>query len=211
MEPPLRRVLTALPTTQDGILTTWNDDRGFGFITAASGSRFFVHISAFDHPALRPEQGDIVSFAPGVGADGRPRATRVNGVGGRSNRARPRPASVTYAWIVALAVGLIVAIVFGAAPVWLAAVYAVMSALTFALYAIDKSSARMRGQRTPESLLHTLELLGGWPGALLAQQWLRHKSAKQSYLQTFWVVVALNLAALIVVSLPWFWVWMRTI
>jgi uncharacterized membrane protein YsdA (DUF1294 family) len=42
---------------------------------------------------------------------------------------------------------------------------------------------------------------------LLAQQWLRHKSAKRSYLRTFWLVVVLNVAALVVVSLPWFWAW----
>ena len=190
-----------MPATQDGILTTWNDDRGFGFITTASGSRFFVHISAFGHPALRPEQGDIVSFVAGVDADGRPRAMRVNGVGGHADRGRPRPASVTYAWILALIIGLIVAIVFGAAPVWIAGVYAGMSVVTFGMYAIDKSSARMRGQRTPEALLHALELLGGWPGALLAQQWLRHKSVKRGYRRWFWVFVALNIVALIVVSL----------
>ena len=200
-----------MPSTQDGILTTWNEDRGFGFITTAAGSRFFVHISAFGRPALRPEQGDIVSFTAGVDADGRPRATRVDGVGGRSDRARPRPASVTYAWILALVVGLIVAILFGAAPVWLAAVYAVMSLLTFGLYAIDKSSARVGGQRTPERLLHTLELLCGWPGALLGQQWLHHKSVKKSYLAAFWVAVVLNIAALVVVSLPWFWTWVRSV
>ncbi len=182
----MRGLLSPLPSTQDGILTTWNDDRGFGFITTASGARFFVHISAFGHPARRPEQGDLISFASAVDADGRARATRVNGIGGRGDRGRPRPASVTYAWILTLAIGLIVAILFGAAPVWVAAVYAGMSIITFGMYAIDKSSARMGGQRTPETLLHTLELLGGWPGAL-AQQWLRHKSVKRSYRRWFWL------------------------
>lgn len=189
-----------MQASQDGILTTWNDDRGFGFITASSRTRYFVHISAFGRPVLRPEQGDLVSFTPGTDAHGRLQATRVDGVGGRV-RSR-RPASLTYGWIIALVIGLAVAIQFGTAPLWVVAVYAGMSALTFAVYAIDKSSARRGGRRQPEQLLHTLELFGGWPGGLLAQQWLHHKSAKKSYLTSFWVMVGLNVATLVVISLP---------
>ena len=29
--------------------------------------------------------------------------------------------------------------------------------------------------------LHTLELIGGWPAAFLAQRWLRHKCSKRSF------------------------------
>jgi hypothetical protein len=40
--------------------------------------------------------------------------------------------------------------------------------------------------RTPEKVLHASELLGGWPGALLAQQLFRHKTRKVSYQLVFW-------------------------
>jgi uncharacterized membrane protein YsdA (DUF1294 family) len=50
------------------------------------------------------------------------------------------------------------------------AVYGLMSLITFAVYFFDKRTARHGRPRTPEVTLHVLELLGGWPGALLAQR-----------------------------------------
>ena len=76
---------------------------------------------------------------------------------------------------------------------WLpAAIYALMSVVAFALYGYDKQQARHGGQRTPEKLLHATELLGGWPGALLAQQVFRHKTRKFSYQLVFWLIVLLH-------------------
>ncbi len=80
-------------------------------------------------------------------------------------------------------------------PLWVGAVYLVASAACFCAYALDKSAARAGRRRTPESTLLMLGLACGWPGAVLAQQWLRHKSAKQSFRLPFHVTVALNLLA----------------
>lgn len=90
--------------------------------------------------------------------------------------------------------GFLVAAATGMVPAALAGFYAVLSGATFCVYAIDKTAARRGARRTPESTLHLASLLGGWPGALLAQQWLRHKSAKGEFLVVFWVTVAVNLA-----------------
>lgn len=72
----------------------------------------------------------------------------------------------------------------------------ISSAVTFIVYALDKFSARRHGWRIPENLLHLLALLGGWPGALAAQQALRHKSRKQRFLLVFWITVVINLGLL---------------
>jgi uncharacterized membrane protein YsdA (DUF1294 family) len=76
---------------------------------------------------------------------------------------------------------------------WLpAAIYLGMSLLVFGLYWRDKRQARLDGWRTPEKVLHGVELLGGWPGALLAQQAFRHKTRKFSYQVVFWLIVLLH-------------------
>ncbi len=57
-------------------------------------------------------------------------------------------------------------------------IYAAMSLVTFAAFALDKRAAVKGLRRTPEATLHTLELFGGWPGALLAMSFVRHKNRK---------------------------------
>jgi len=77
------------------------------------------------------------------------------------------------------------------------ALYLVASLLTFLMYAIDKSAAQKGAWRTKESTLHLLSLVGGWPGALVAQEKLRHKSRKQSFRFVFWCTVLLNCSAFV--------------
>lgn len=80
-------------------------------------------------------------------------------------------------------------------PSWVALAYGVASALCFAVYAWDKAAAVRGRWRTPERTLLLLGLAGGWPGAILAQQWLRHKSSKTAFRAVFWCTVAANVAA----------------
>jgi uncharacterized membrane protein YsdA (DUF1294 family) len=70
--------------------------------------------------------------------------------------------------------------------------YTVASLVAFGLYWYDKQQARTGQWRTPENVLHGVELLGGWPGALVAQQVFRHKTRKVSYQVFFWLIVALH-------------------
>ncbi|WCM90742.1 DUF1294 domain-containing protein [Acidovorax sp. NCPPB 3576] len=78
---------------------------------------------------------------------------------------------------------------------WLVALVGV-NLVTFAVYASDKAAARSGGWRTSEQRLHLLALLGGWPAAWWAQQWLRHKSSKASFRAVYWVTVVANCAGL---------------
>jgi len=77
----------------------------------------------------------------------------------------------------------------------IAAAYLVMSVATFAAFAFDKRAARRGRPRTPERVLHTLELLGGWPGALAAQRLLRHKSKKPAYRLVLALIIAAHILA----------------
>lgn len=95
------------------------------------------------------------------------------------------------------------AALFWRVPVAVGLGYLALSALTFAVYAIDKAAARANRQRTPEKTLHVLAVLGGWPGALIAQEWLRHKSIKPAFRAVFWVTVAVNVAAFLFLASPY--------
>ncbi len=79
---------------------------------------------------------------------------------------------------------------------WFVGFYALMSVLSFSLYGLDKRASVRGGWRTPEARLHLVELLGGWPGALLAQRVFRHKTRKTSFRVVFYLAVAANLVAL---------------
>lgn len=79
-------------------------------------------------------------------------------------------------------------------PVPMAALGLGASGLSYFMYRVDKSAAQRGGRRTPESTLHLVDLLGGWPGALVAQQQFRHKTAKASFQAVFWGTVVVNLA-----------------
>lgn len=67
-----------------------------------------------------------------------------------------------------------------------------ISVLTYWIYARDKRHAQLQEWRVPESTLHLLELLGGWPGAFVAQRRLRHKCSKRSYQIVFGGIVLIH-------------------
>ncbi|HRP62545.1 MAG TPA: DUF1294 domain-containing protein [Phycisphaerales bacterium] len=75
---------------------------------------------------------------------------------------------------------------------WAGACYALMSVVTILAFWHDKRAATRGRARTRESTLHLLELLGGWPGAIVAQRWLRHKNRKTSYNVVLWLIILLH-------------------
>ena len=81
--------------------------------------------------------------------------------------------------------------------------YTILSGVTYLAYAHDKRRSRGRGWRVSEKTLHTLELLGGWPGAYLASSRLRHKTRKRSFRVKRAAMTTLNLAALIALINVW--------
>ena len=71
-------------------------------------------------------------------------------------------------------------------------IYAVASVAAFIAYGLDKRAATRGRWRVPEASLHLIELLGGFPGALLGQHAFRHKRRKARYMIIFWLIVALH-------------------
>src|SRR5690349_13411126 len=91
---------------------------------------------------------------------------------------KPLPASISWGVLIAFVAAFALAFLLLELPWWLPALYAVMSVIAFAAYALDKRAARRGSPRTSEQTLLTLGFLGGWPGAVVAQQVFRHKTRK---------------------------------
>lgn len=180
-----------------GKLITWNDEKGYGFIAPFSGAaQVFIHARAFGNRARRPELDDVVTYTLSKDKQGRPRA--VNAVLAGDKRP-PRTKRRSPAWAILGAVIFFsaagAAVLVANLPPAILLIYLAASVVTFIAYAIDKSAARKGRWRTQEGTLHLLAVIGGWPGALVAQSVLRHKSSKQPFRVIFWLTVILNCVA----------------
>jgi len=139
--------------------------------------------------------GQRVSFTVERTAEGRIRATKIRYLSesGRPLRTQRRnPGTMSYIVLASFAVAISIVTVIGALPWHFAALYLLMSVITFSLYARDKKAALAKQWRVSESALLGLGLFGGWPGAIFAQQRLRHKTQKPMFRQAFWGTVVLN-------------------
>lgn len=182
------------PPRYQGKITSWKDEQGFGFITPnGGGPEVFLHIKSFNGHGGRPAGGETVTYALFTTDKGQPRAENVSFV--RRKGMRP---SIATAWTVAVLFLAFVGacVLAGQLPPQVLYAYLGLSMLAFLVYAHDKSAARNGRWRTEESVLHLLGLVGGWPGALVARQVLRHKSKKLAFRTGFWTTVILNIAAL---------------
>jgi uncharacterized membrane protein YsdA (DUF1294 family)/cold shock CspA family protein len=165
-------------------IVEWDNRKGYSFLQAGNG-KLFPHHRDFAERHKRSAVGDVVRFTIGQDAKGRTcgkNAVHVND-GGR---------------ITVLAVLLLACLLLlptfallrrGVAFWWVGAYVLVMGALSYGSYAMDKRRARIKAWRISESGLHLTELIGGWPGAFLAQRRLRHKVSKPSFRVLFWLIV----------------------
>ena len=177
-----------------GKITHWNQEKGYGFITPSAGAKqVFVHISAFHGRAIQPEVNQLVEFSLSTDRQGRPCAVQVSKVGARMPAQSKRKGRLSYKLGAAAFLGIVViTVLFGAIPIEILFVYLFASLLTYLVYYFDKTAAQKGSWRTQESTLHALSLFGGWPGALIAQETLRHKSRKATFRFGFWLTVILN-------------------
>lgn len=182
-----------------GRLTSWHDEKGFGFITPLDGGRrVFVHINAFANRGRRPQVLQTVTYRLSSDSQGRPCAVDATLAGDRLPAMGTRDKAPLPLIAAGCFLGLVGLLVFASrVPALVLAIYIAGSLLTFISYAADKSAAKKGRWRTSENTLHLLSLFGGWPGALVAQHTLRHKSRKQSFRSVFWFTVWLNCGALL--------------
>lgn len=195
----------------EGNLKSWNDERGFGFIEPRHGGQeIFVHIKSFDGRPHRPEIGLPVSFEVELNSEGKKRARRVQILRAsraaklKRNKSPAQWGTATYFAIPLFLIVFTVAAIAWRVPRWVAVAYLVISVTCFIAYAIDKSAAVAGRRRIPESTLIFLGLIGGWPGAIVAQQLLRHKSIKTEFRSAFWGSVLINVVLFIGLTSPLF-------
>jgi uncharacterized membrane protein YsdA (DUF1294 family)/cold shock CspA family protein len=190
---------------QHGELIEWNDERGFGFIHPDSGGpRLFVHISQIGRIATRPRLGDRVSYAIGRGRDGGPAAVNVTIAGANPVKARAlargtgpaaRPSrhhTARYPAAALLAALVLAGTATGLVSPYLSLAYAAMGAISACVYYADKRQAEAGRWRTSEARLHSIDLLFGIIGGLLAQQIFRHKTAKPEFALTSAAIAVLH-------------------
>ncbi|MEH1970338.1 DUF1294 domain-containing protein [Nostoc sp.] len=196
------------PALHKGQLIRWNDNRGFGFIQPHDGSQeIFLHITALKDVNRRPQVDDFICYQLTASKDGKVRACNayIEEVKSKSlsSAARKKSISKTVDKSLSLALNtLLLSLLPGLGSIHLALttgnpipliLYPVMSFITFWLYVDDKSRAQQGGWRRQENTLHLCEFMGGWLGAFVAQQNLRHKSSKVSYQIVFWVIAILHI------------------
>jgi uncharacterized membrane protein YsdA (DUF1294 family)/cold shock CspA family protein len=180
-----------------GKITHWNNQKAYGFITPTSGTKkIFVHIRAFKNRHLPPELNQVVLYSLSTDKQGRPCAVKVTrAIEIPSRNTKP----IARILLILFATGFIATVAWSIPayniPIQILYLYLAASTFTYLIYAKDKWAARTARWRTKESTLHTLALLGGWPGALIAQQTMRHKSRKNAFQFAFWATVVVNCAA----------------
>lgn len=87
---------------------------------------------------------------------------------------------------------------------WIIIWYLLTSVICFTVYGFDKTAAIAGRWRVSEVSLITWGLFGGWPGAILAQQFFRHKNKKPLFRIAFFLSVMANLAVLSALFAPSF-------
>ncbi|QYJ85381.1 cold shock and DUF1294 domain-containing protein [Shewanella mesophila] len=187
-----------------GTLASWHKDKGFGFIQPHDEKApIFVHISSFGSKMGSPSVGQVVYFTPNKDARGRHCAIIVDNYGTPLARQQRQFVSskvkqkLNLTLVSGLFITLTGAYLTQQIPIDPLLYYVALSLITFIMFAIDKRAARLQHRRISERSLQLASLLGGWPGALIAKQTLRHKSQKVSFRLGLSLVIVLNSAILI--------------
>ena len=186
-----------------GRIQHWDDAKGFGFVEPnGGGTRAFVHISSFLKRSRRPVNGDIIVYEMKDDGKGGQKAASVKLLKDYKNVRSQHNAGKSGSKVAKLVVtvycsALVLLNLIGQLPVNVTYFCAVISAIAFACYGIDKSAAKHQRWRISESKLHILGLLGGWPGAFMLSMFLNINVASRLLCVCFGLRLHLTLSPLV--------------
>lgn len=205
-----------------GTVVFWRDDKGFGFVKCnQTQQQLFFHIRDQASGSARPEPGDSLHFTQGSDKQGRPVASQwrfasntkagnaakasVNATSANSSAADIQHASqLSLLFRISFLIAVLLALLFGKLLYVLPLLYIEASLMTYWLYKTDKEAAIARhGNRLAEQSLQLFALIGGWPGAYIAQQQLAHKRSKLSFRREFGFVILGNTLLVGWLLSPW--------
>jgi uncharacterized membrane protein YsdA (DUF1294 family)/cold shock CspA family protein len=174
---------------ETGELITWNDEKGFGFIRRPDNEGdIYVHIKDIRKGLERPKLGDFLTYDVGHDRSKRTIAVHVT-VKGAKYHARGAPRL----WGAGILTGLIVVgLAVGRLPWWVALLYIIAGVGAFFYYGADKVRANRKSWRTPERMLHLIDLTFGIVGGLLGQHVFRHKLWKPHFIYITGLIAALH-------------------
>ena len=140
--------------------------------------------------------------------------TQRASAGQRTQAQRPSASKAEFGtaslfWLVGFVLLYAVCSALWPVPWWVAAAYLALSVVAYGMYAADKRAAQTGAWRVPENNLHVVALLGGWPGALVAQQRLRHKTVKSEFRAVFWLTVLANVLGFVLIFSPLGQTWLH--
>lgn len=194
-----------------GRLVEWHDEKGYGFIQPndTNKARVFLHIKEFSRPGPRPIVGCALDYQVALDGQGRYRATQVvylkasqtqkNVVNNvkvfKTKDIQVKSPMVIVIVIYIVVLGVLAAI--GRLPALLPIFLILMNVVCYWFYSQDKEAAQLGNRRVPEQTLHVFSFLGGWPAAWLAQQRLRHKTQKASFLRIYRLTIIFHVLLLL--------------
>jgi len=211
---------------KQGKIIKWDDIKGYGFILPQDSKKhIFVHIKSFTNKNIRPSVNQNVTYKIQKDTQGKQSATNViiafdtvpnhiqnsnkkkklslKSISNNSSnykvdyKSTHKISMVYILFILSFLSFLIFSFMTGRLPFSILILYVIMGSITYAAYSSDKSKAITKEYRISEKLLHILSLMGGWMGAMLAQQRFRHKTQKSSFQVLFWITVLCNIAVVI--------------
>lgn len=208
-----------------GTVVFWRDDKGFGFVLCQQDQqKYFFHIrDKATGPAngnARPLAGDQLSFTLAKDRQGRPvagnwllspisperEATPSLNQTKQTQNAEQIAQASQFALFFRLSflAAVVIALLYGKLIYILPLLYAEASLMTYWLYKTDKDAAIAgHGNRLAEESLQLFALIGGWPGAYVAQRTLAHKRSKLSFRREFGFVIIGNAMLVSWLLSPW--------